>query len=312
MKIPFFIFLVSGFIPSFGKAQSFSPRWYGRAETKTKSFYNSYLCEFVLNKKENHISGTLNYFFGQQEYGVKITGHYWPQTKTIELNPFKLISHFATSQNSPDCMVDGSLTLYTDEGDSILYGQINPVGKYRNMCPILTISLNKEILPDILPESEQEPERNVLVIESLKTQPGGASAAINATVPQVHLKEKAMQGPEFTRRNFLEGPLILADSDSITLHLYDNGQVDNDTVSVYFNREPVMFKQKLSVTPIIIKLVLKPGENEIAMFADNLGDIPPNTALCLIFAGGKRYDINLVSNFAANGTVRIKRRNELP
>lgn len=312
MKLPVLILLFSFLVPCFGKAQSFSPRWYGRAETKTKSSYNSYLCEFVINKKGNQISGTLNYFFGRLEYGVKITGNYWPQTKTIELNPFKLISHFATSQNSPDCLVDGSLTLYTDEGDSILFGQINPVDKYRNMCPILTISLNREILPDTLYEADQDTARNALVIESLKTQPAGASAAINATAPQVAPKEKTVPGPEFTRRTFLEGPLILADSDSITLHLYDNGQVDNDTVSVYFNREPVVFKQKLSVTPIIIKLVLQPGENEIALFADNLGDIPPNTALCLIFAGGKRYDINLESNFAANGTVRIKRRNDLP
>jgi len=312
MKLPVLIFLISGLIPFFGKAQSFSPRWYGRAETKTKSSYNSYLCEFVFIKKGNHISGTLNYFFGQQEYGVKITGNYWPQTKTIELNPFKLISHFATSQNSPDCLVDGSLTLYTDEGDSILFGQINPVGKYRNMCPILTISLNKEILPDILAESGEDTARNALVIESLKTQPTRASATINATAPHAALKEKIVPEPEFTRRTFLEGPLIEADSDSITLHLYDNGQVDNDTVSVFFNREPVVYKQKLSVTPIIIKLVLQPGENEIALFADNLGDIPPNTALCLIFAGGKRYDINLVSNFATNGTVRIKRRKDFP
>lgn len=342
MKLPVIIFIISGLIPFFGKAQSFSPRWYGRAETKTKASYNSYLCELVIDKKGNQISGTLNYFFGQQEYGVKISGIYLPQTKTIELNPFSLISFFATGQNSPDCQVDGSLTLYTEDGDSILFGQINPVEKYRNMCPILTISLNNETLPKpgpdpdiavisdkkdanqphtvltVLPPngiaSEPEPDsaHKVMAVGPVKIQALNTSAAINADKPLENMKEKVVPGMDFTKRTFMEGPLIYADADTITLHLYDNGQLDNDTVSVYFNREQVVFKQKLNVTPIIIKLVLQPGENEIAMFADNLGDIPPNTALCLIFAGGKRYHINMESNLAANGTVRIKRRSDLP
>jgi len=320
MKLPGIIFFI-WFTPLLVNAQKFTAKWYGRAETKTRSSYNSYLIEIVVIKKGNKFTGTLNYFFGQQEHVVKISGIYWPKTRTIELNPFKLITHFATNQNSPDCLVDGSLTLYTDSGDSVLYGQINPVEKYRNMCPILTISLNKEVMTELVPDDDlavavdstekivaqrsTDTVQNTQVISSVQEKPAGAPVIIAAIVPPLTKEEKKA---ELTKRTFEEGPLIQSDSDTITIHLYDNGTVDNDSVSVFFNRDPVIVKQKLSVTPIVVKLVLQPGENEIAMFAENLGDIPPNTALCLIFAAGKRYDINLTSTMASNGTVRIKRR----
>lgn len=340
MKIFFYyLVLVFLFVPPEGVGQKFSPKWYGRAETKTPSSYNSYLCELLLNKKGNQVTGTLNYFFGKQEYIVKVSGQYWPQTRTIELNPFNLITYFSTSESSPDCQMDGSLTLYTEGGDSLLYGQLNPVAKYRNMCPILTIMLRKEVLPDPgpdpdMPESglsagkpadtgkiteiilpaesviqlEADTLRNSVVQPSLKTQPGVQPGALMVTKPQLNNRESNLQVPALNKRTFQQGPLILVDTDTITLHLYDNGQVDNDTVTVFFNRLPVIEKQRLSTTPVILKIALQPGENEIAMFAENLGQIPPNTALCLLYSGEKRYEINLVSNLAINGTIRIKRR----
>jgi len=44
------------------------------------------------------------------------------------------------------------------------------------------------------------------------------------------------------------------------------------------------------------------------MFADNLGTIPPNTALMIIDDGKKRYDIRLSSSLSKNATVKIKRK----
>ena len=58
--------------------------WYGRGESKAGLTYNTYLCELILLKKGNNITGTLNYFFGQHEYSTKVTGVYWPESGTIE------------------------------------------------------------------------------------------------------------------------------------------------------------------------------------------------------------------------------------
>ncbi|HEU4859034.1 MAG TPA: hypothetical protein VFT15_04325, partial [Chitinophagaceae bacterium] len=48
--------------------------------------------------------------------------------------------------------------------------------------------------------------------------------------------------------------------------------------------------------------------NEITMFADNLGTIPPNTALMIVNDGKKRYELRLTSNFEKNATIRIKKK----
>jgi hypothetical protein len=44
------------------------------------------------------------------------------------------------------------------------------------------------------------------------------------------------------------------------------------------------------------------------MFANNLGAIPPNTALMLIYDGKKRYEVRLSSSLEKNAAVNIKRK----
>lgn len=284
----FFILAIFCF-PEIAQSQGYSGLWYGRAEANTSLTYNTYLIELNVLKKSTHITGSLNYFFGQNEYKTKVSGVFHPSTKTIELNPFKFISFFAGDKNAPDCEMDGSLTLYVNDGDSVLYGQLNPIYKYRYGCPVMTISLKKENMQ--LEETDEVP---VLAEVPLDTIP--------AFIPDIATPAVVV---ELNKRKFVEGPLLEADSDSITLHLYDNGKVDQDTVTVFFNRQPVVENMPLSLKPIIIRLGLQQGINEVALFAQNLGEIPPNTALCIVYAGSKRYDINLSSSLATNGTIRI-------
>ena len=48
--------------------------------------------------------------------------------------------------------------------------------------------------------------------------------------------------------------------------------------------------------------------NEISMFAENLGLIPPNTAMMVIDDGKNKYELSLSSSLQKNATVRIKRK----
>jgi len=43
------------------------------------------------------------------------------------------------------------------------------------------------------------------------------------------------------------------------------------------------------------------------MFAENLGTIPPNSAIMIVKDGSNRYEIPLQSNYQKNGAVRLKR-----
>jgi hypothetical protein len=92
--------------------------------------------------------------------------------------------------------------------------------------------------------------------------------------------------------------------------LYDNGQIDGDTVSLYYNGKLVVSRKRLSTTPISLSIKLDPdrADNDLVMYAENLGSIPPNTALMVVTVGDKRYEVNITSTEQTSGTVRFRMR----
>jgi hypothetical protein len=106
----------------------------------------------------------------------------------------------------------------------------------------------------------------------------------------------------------LEIQQILKVSDTtVTVSLYDNAVIDDDTISVFVNKKPVLLRQRISQKPMIFKIdITEPGRpTEIIMQAENLGSIPPNTALMIIQAGKKRYELRLRSSFEKHAVVII-------
>lgn len=103
---------------------------------------------------------------------------------------------------------------------------------------------------------------------------------------------------------------IEVNSDSLRVTFYDNGDIDGDTVTVFYNKFPVLSNQSLNAqgVNIYLKLDTKNEIHEITMYAENLGSIPPNTALMIIYDGQTRHEIFLTSNYTQNGTVRIRKK----
>jgi hypothetical protein len=97
-------------------------------------------------------------------------------------------------------------------------------------------------------------------------------------------------------------------SEEITIKLYDNGEIDNDTVSVYLDDRVVVSNKRLSSSPIIlnVKLDLTSPEHTVIMVAENLGRIPPNTALMVILDGENRHQVNITSTEQKNAMVRFR------
>jgi hypothetical protein len=93
----------------------------------------------------------------------------------------------------------------------------------------------------------------------------------------------------------------------ITVSLYDNALIDDDTVSVFVDKKTVLFRQRISEKPLTFQIsITEPGRpTEIIMQAENLGSIPPNTAFMLIQAGKNRYEVRLKSTFEKHAVVII-------
>lgn len=101
---------------------------------------------------------------------------------------------------------------------------------------------------------------------------------------------------------------ITVTSTDVTVDLYDNGTIDNDTVSVYLDKKLVVSKQRLTERAITVKLKLDEDNDyhELVMVAENLGEIPPNTSLMVVKAGDKQYEVRITSTEQKNAVVIFK------
>jgi hypothetical protein len=100
---------------------------------------------------------------------------------------------------------------------------------------------------------------------------------------------------------------ILVDTGDIRLDFYDNGEIDNDSISVLVNNNLVLSNEKLGLKPISLTVRMDDSRlmQEVIMKAENLGSIPPNTALLIVTAGKKRYKLFLKSTDKRNAAVRF-------
>ena len=93
----------------------------------------------------------------------------------------------------------------------------------------------------------------------------------------------------------------------VQLKLYDNGTVDNDSVSVFYNGRLLKKNQRLTEEAITIDLTLdeRTESHEITLFAENLGSFPPNTATVIITSGHKRIELHSSASFENNSSIRL-------
>lgn len=103
---------------------------------------------------------------------------------------------------------------------------------------------------------------------------------------------------------------IEVSGDSITISLYDNGIIDGDSITLVYNNETIVNNHLLKEKPLTLRLAVDRirASNELVMYAENLGSIPPNTALLIVYDGEKRYEIPISSSLQSNGVVTFSVR----
>lgn len=99
-------------------------------------------------------------------------------------------------------------------------------------------------------------------------------------------------------------------TDSLVLSLYDNGEIDGDTVSVFMNGEVLMAKQGLKSKAIKKTIYITKANEEftLVMFADNLGIYPPNTGLLVVHDGEDIYNLRFSSDLQKSAGIVFRRK----
>jgi hypothetical protein len=143
---------------------------------------------------------------------------------------------------------------------------------------------------------EDKPKKDTLK----KAEPVIIEKPVLKPVPDIPVTTRA-------RENELAQTLTVT-SEEISVRLYDNGEIDGDTISVYLDGRAVVSNKGLSTSPITIKLKMNEDnpEHVLVMVAENFGRIPPNTSLMIVQDGDKRYQVSITSTEQKNAMVKFR------
>jgi hypothetical protein len=153
------------------------------------------------------------------------------------------------------------------------------------------------------------PKKQATTSSVIKPDLAKAKPIDSASLPKVKSPGPAFRPPPppvalRTRTNSLVKK-IEAEPGDIIVNLYDNGEIDGDTVTIYHNNVMILSRARLSQKPLTIKIAIDVNNphHELVMVANNLGSIPPNTSLMVVTAGTKRYEVFISSNEQNNAKV---------
>lgn len=101
-------------------------------------------------------------------------------------------------------------------------------------------------------------------------------------------------------------------SDSLVLTLYDNGEVDGDTVSVLMNGNLIMPRVGLSTNAVRKTIYTKDIDEkiQIIMYAETLGSLPPNTGLLIVNDGTDRYEIRFSGDMEKSSAIMFIKKHD--
>lgn len=301
----FFILLL--FTSVNAHSQSVFGYWYGNANVKSKTSANNYLVEMVLQPEKNYVKGILNYYFKNTYRSIQVKGNYNAATRQLSLYNIPMVYHGSIANFEVDCDMNFQATLRVSQVSSNLVGSFRSLPDYAYTCP--------EIEFDLIMNADISKKDSVLkAISEFKEeyqvwQPSVADSLVAVSIVPRKVVNYVVEENYKKRKNEIVNEIEVA-SDSLRLDVYDNGEVDGDIISIFYNGGLILNTQKLTHKSIRINVVLDSTKeyNEVSMYAENLGLIPPNTALLVISDGVSKYNVRLSSNLETNATIRIKRK----
>jgi hypothetical protein len=290
-----------------GNAQNVIGYWYGSGNISNGLSANNYLVELILKQNNTNVQGIMNYYFRNTFRSIKINGNYNQGTRELSLFNVPVPFYGSTSQMEVDCMMDLVATLRVARAGSNLNGRMVGRDAYKYTCPdiIFDLKLNEDAGNQ---DSILAALRNFKETHQVWT-PSATDTLVAATIINRPVVNYVVVN-QFKERQKEVAQQIVVEGDSLLVDFYDNGEVDGDSISIFVNDQLIAFNRLLSTKAVHFTLKLDPTRevNEITMFADNLGSLPPNTALMLVYDGMNRHEVRMSSSLQKNATLHIRRK----
>ncbi|MCE3282571.1 MAG: hypothetical protein K0Q66_1308 [Chitinophagaceae bacterium] len=290
-------------IGSTASAQTVAGKWYGVGNASFDGMNNNYLVELTLEQKGSSITGEFNYYFKNSYFPNKISGSYDSKSRRLYIKTTPVTYFRSSAVNGVECAMNGEFTLLVSKAGASLKGKFSSTSFYALTCPDIIMNLN--------PDKEDEPEEEEM-IEQERTIEKKEEKKLDAPIPvtPIVFKEQTIAEKQFPQRENVDMGVIELDSSNITIQIVDNGEIDRDSVSLFFNTRLLAEKLELTKRGLVYNVTLddKRPMNEVSMFAENLGFIPPNTAVLIIYDGRKKHEVSLTSTLQTNGTIRLRKK----
>ncbi|MCO5248711.1 MAG: hypothetical protein M9887_07180 [Chitinophagales bacterium] len=99
------------------------------------------------------------------------------------------------------------------------------------------------------------------------------------------------------------------ESDTLILSIIDDNQIDNDTVTIFFDKKLIVKKLGLSYECYDFEIVLDDDhEHLLVIYANNVGEIPPNTAAISFIDNGKKRELSIRSDMSKSSGIIFKKK----
>lgn len=277
----------------------------------------------------------------------RLIGSFDPETQNLVVTEVER-TKFNTPPNFHNCFQTHRLHYESDSDDmEILRGTWVPAPNQERGCGTGTTVLSRRVVNDLptgfmphkknftakAPTKKITPKKSIASTSEKPTPPKAKatpsekpmiekSGTVKNTIPShdnaitksaitsqsvISPSNPSIKGYEIRKKNILK--TITITQPTFRLDFYDNGEIDGDSITVFYNGKVVLSHKKLSASPISLTLTLDDNvkENIVTMYADNLGAIPPNTALMIATDGDKRYEVRIESDTEKSGSVIFTR-----
>jgi hypothetical protein len=261
-------------------AQPITGIWRGKRTQGSQGCFPEYFLELhITYANETSLMGNAYSYVDNKQYTkINFTGRYNPLNKRMVITENAVV-YYSVPANCIPCIKIYDLT-WSKNGtlESLLGDWKGHEMGNSNVCPPGKITLNREKVP-----------------------------AFPVDIYQNDTLQKLQKSMKIEQREKEVVQTVTIDTMAVKIELYDNAEIDDDTVSVFLNNSLLLHKKRLTDRPLALNFNAFPNTDyELMMYAENLGRIPPNTALMVITAGKKRYEVRLSSSEQKSAVVKFK------
>ena len=328
-------------------AQNLTGRWQGSFIANGDALINNYTYELVIKENASHqITAQTITKKGDQFYASAFAkGSHSNRTQLVQIDETSF-DQIKIANELEACLMSNFLTYKNIDGHEILEGSYmsTSVNGKRNcgsgkvflekVPSVLSIKNTKvenkkidtqktKIVTTQNTQAKSKPSTTLLDKPSSTTKIITSNPTTETATDEVIIEKEVISTNTITQNTIRNEPInlpwvlvgrenklvkkIITNSKSISLDLFDNGTIDNDTIIVFDNKKLLVNKKRLSYKAIHLDFNFTENmrEHEVIIVAHNMGTVPPNTALLLFKDGKVRQEYFITSTNKMNARILI-------